>query len=155
MSATGAGIRERICLSGTGIEKICSFERRICLSRVCVCKEMAFSSRKTPRRNMSVTSSEFEFLHRTSPDFSAGGGGEVGREDSVGGEMERSSEFEVLHEGYLNMSVRVEEEEEDGSGTMARTLRSLRSNGSFSRVSRIISILKPTQILIMCFVYVC
>ena len=99
---------------------------------------MAFSSRKKLRRNMSVTSSEFEFMHRTSPDIGgAGGGGEVGREDSVGGEVERSSEFEVLHEGYLNMSVRVEEEEEDGSGTMARTLRSLRSNGSFSRVSEL------------------
>ena len=102
----------------------------------CCCEKMAFSSRKKLRRNMSVTSSEFEFMHRTSPD-SSGVCGEVGREDSVGGEVERSCEFEVLHEGYLNMSVRVEEEEEDGSGTMARTLRSLRSNGSFSRVSPI------------------
>ena len=93
---------------------------------------------------MSITSSEFEYMHRTSPDIAGGigGGGEemgeegsVGRGDSVGGEVEGSCEFEVLQEGYLNMSVRVEEEGEDRSGTMARTLRSLRSTGSFSRVS--------------------
>ena len=99
---------------------------------------MAFTSRKKVRRNMSITSSESEYAHRTSPDCAAAGGGEwesVGREDSVGGEVERNSDFEVLQEGYLNMSVRVEEEGDDRSGTMARTLRSLRSTGSFSRVS--------------------
>ena len=95
---------------------------------------MAFSGRKKLRRDMSDTSCEFEFLNRASPEMVGGCEG-VGREDSVGGDVERSCEFEVLQEGYLNMSVRVEEEEEDGSGTMARTLRSLRSNGSFSRVS--------------------
>lgn len=99
---------------------------------------MAFS-RKKPRRNMSITSSEFEWVHQTSPDCAGGdvegGGGEgVGREDSVGGEVVESLEFKVLREGYLNMSVRVEEGD-DKSGTMARTLRSLRSTGSFSRVS--------------------
>ena len=101
--------------------------------------KMAFASRKKPRRNMSITSSEFEFVHRTSPVEPEGGKeeieGEVGREDSVGGEVEGGADFEVLQEGYLNMSVRVEEEGEDRSGTMARTLRSLRSTGSFSRVS--------------------
>ena len=101
---------------------------------------MAFS-RKKPRRNMSITSSEFEYVHRTSPDCSGGdveGGGceDVGREDSVGGEMVDSMEFEVLLEGYLNMSVRAEEEEVDHAGTLARTLRSLKSTGSFSRVSQ-------------------
>jgi hypothetical protein len=102
---------------------------------------MAFS-RKKPRRNMSITSSEFEYVHRTSPECGGGdmeGGGceDVGREDSVGGEMvdSNSTEFEVLREGYLNMSVRAEEEEVDRSGTIARTLRSLKSTGSFSRVS--------------------
>lgn len=100
------------------------------------------ASGKQPRRNMSVTSSEFEYMHRTSPEC-----GGAGREDSVGGEVERSSEFEVLHEGYLNMSVRVEEEEEDGSGTMARTLRSLRSNGSFSRVRTPLCLFPFTSLL--------
>ena len=99
---------------------------------------MAFS-RKKPRRNMSITSSEFEYVNRTSPECTGGdvevGGCEgVGREDSVGGEVEGREVFEVLLEGYLNMSVRVDEEG-DRNGTMARTLRSLKSSGSFSRVS--------------------
>ena len=103
---------------------------------------MAFS-RKKPRRNMSITSSEFEWVHRKSPECGAnavdvGGGGceggeEVTREDSVGGEAVRGEEYQVLREGYLNMSVRVEDRE-DRNGTMARTLRSLKSTGSFSKV---------------------
>ena len=99
---------------------------------------MAFASRKKPRRNTSITSSDFEFMSRTSPDCASGAECEsVGREESEGGETaeEGSSVFEVLQEGYLTMSVRVEKEGEDRSGIMAHTLRTLRSSGSFNRVS--------------------
>lgn len=99
---------------------------------------MAFASRKKPRRNTSITSSDFEFHSHSSPDCAGGaecdGAGRVVGEG--GGEMEEgSTELEVLHEGYLTMSVKVEEEGGDRSGIMAHTLRTLRSNGSFSRVS--------------------
>lgn len=96
-------------------------------------EQMAFSVKK-PRRNMSITSSEFEWMHQSSSSGDVEGReGGVGREDSVGVDEVGSGEFEVLREGYLNMSVRVDEGD-DRSGTMARTLKSLRSNGSFSRV---------------------
>ena len=98
---------------------------------------MAFSVKK-PRRNMSITSSEFEWMHQSSGSCEGGEGEGVGREDSVGVDEVGSGEFEVLREGYLNMSVRVDESD-DRSGTMARTLKSLKSSGSFSRVRPYIS----------------
>lgn len=99
---------------------------------------MAFASRKKPRRNTSITSSDFEFVSRTSPDCAGGAECDgVVREDSVRCDTELSGEFEVLQEGYLNMSVRVEREGEERSGIMAHTLRTLKSSGSFSRVSHI------------------
>lgn len=109
---------------------------------------MAFSVKK-PRRNMSITSSEFEWMHQSSASGDVEGGcGE--REDSVGGEEVEGGEFEVLREGYLNMSVRVEEST-DGSGTMARTLKSLRSTGSFSRVSSIsLCLIKTSRLQLSC-----
>ena len=96
---------------------------------------MAFAKRK-PRRDLSFTS-EFEWVNSKCPASAEGGGGGDGghvRGDSVGGEAV-GEDFQVLMEGSLNMSVRVDEGEES-SVAMAKTLKSLRSTGSFSKVRR-------------------
>ena len=105
---------------------------------------MAFSRKKSLRGENST--SEFTWTHHlASPECTAcGDGGSASEEDGV---MERSSsvdtaslrseDYQVLHEGYLNMSVRVEEGE-DRNGTMARTLKSLKSSGSFSKVNKLL-----------------
>ena len=94
---------------------------------------MAFARRK-PQRDLSITG-EFEWVNSGCPASAEGGGGGDGghvRGDSVGGEAVGEA-FQVLLEGSLNMSVRVDEGEER-SAVMARTLKSLRSTGSFSKV---------------------
>lgn len=99
---------------------------------------MAFARRK-PRRDLSFTS-EFEWVNSKCPASAEGGGGGGGgggdgghvRGDSVGGEAV-GEDFQVLMEGSLNMSVRVDEGEES-SVAMAKTLKSLKSTGSFSKV---------------------
>lgn len=100
---------------------------------------MAFSRKKSLRKENST--SEFKWVHRASPECTTacdGGSEEDGmmmeRSGSIDSESVsvRSEDYQVLHEGYLNMSVRVEEGE-DRNGTMARTLKSLKSSGSFSK----------------------
>ena len=61
-------------------------------------------------------------------------GGGVGVEVGGGERVEGEGMFQVLLEGSLNMSVRVEGEEK--SATMARSLRSLKSTGSFNKVRK-------------------
>lgn len=124
----------------TVLHTIHSHTVRISYALVCWCLRkpedppvigMAFARRK-PRRDLSITS-EFEWVNSGCP-ASAEGGGDGGhvRGDSVGGEAV-GEDFQVLLEGSLNMSVRVDEGEES-SVAMAKTLKSLRSTGSFSKV---------------------
>ena len=100
---------------------------------------MAFVRRRRSRREKKTsTVTEFKWVNTDSlpAETDKGVGVVVGVEVEEGGRgrVEGEGAFQVLLEGSMNMSVRVEGEEK--SATMARSLRSLKSTGSFNKVRK-------------------